>query len=252
MTKAQRITLNADWWPAACRAQGWKTSDREFRILVCSWCVSLDNPTLIQLLDAIRSEGEPRRCLNSTSELNNTDDIDRVKSCLGMLASNLDSTKEVGHPEIGRARRIRDTIRDQLKCLALYHPNPQGFVAEIIKDKFRRGSRHEPLTLDDLTDAPIVFTRDGVTREIPSQLDQVMMRLADALNGQPNKRHPNRKPGFRIQAEHTLHDMKTLAGVYCDCVDCCKRRAMNARPAVPAMVQAPALAAVGDEEVQPF
>ena len=215
MTPRQRITLQADWWPAACRAQGWKPGDRELRLRVCAWAVSLDNPSQLELLDAIKSDRVPSRQLKSTNDLDNGADVDRVKACLGMLADQMKETSEVGRPEIGRARRLRDVIRDQIKCLGVYIPKPRAFVAEIINDKFNRGRRSETLTIRDLTDDPIIL-RDG--REIPSQLDQLVYTLGACLNGSGKLRAGKRsRLGLRVEAGDTLHEMKMKAGVRCDC-----------------------------------
>ena len=129
MTKSQRITLNADWWPAACRTQGWNSGDRELRLRVCSWAVSLENPTQAELLEAIHSDRVPAGMLTSCNDLNNRGDIDRVKACLGMLADNVKRTLEVGQPHYGSARRKRDLIRAHIKCLGLFEARPRAFVA---------------------------------------------------------------------------------------------------------------------------
>lgn len=214
MTPQQRIALQSNWWPAACRAQGWKASDRALRLRVCSWAVSLSNPTQLELLEAINSDRVPIGQLLSCSDLDNKSDVDRVKACLGMLADNTQATGEVGRPEIGRARRLRDIIRDQIKCIGVYQPRPRAYVAEIINDKFNRGRRMSALTIHDLTDDAIIL-RDG--REIPSQLDQLVMTLGGCLNGSGKGRA---RLGFRVAAGHTLHEMKTMAEVRCDCRFC--------------------------------
>ena len=146
---------------------------------------------LVAVLDAINSDRTPVRELESTNDLDNGTDVDRVKACLGMLADKMKETGEVGHPEIGRARRLRDAIRDQIKCLGVYIPKPRAFVAEIINDKFNRGRRSEILTIRDLTDDPIIL-RDG--REIPSQLDQLVYTLGACLNGSGKLRLGEPKP----------------------------------------------------------
>lgn len=215
MTPRQRIALQADWWPAAARAQGWPVADRKVRLRVCMWAVSLENPTQLTLLEAIQSDRQPARWLESTNDLDNKADVDRVKACLGMLADQMKETGEVGRPEIGRARRLRDVIRDQIKCLGIYIPRPRAFVAEIINDKFNRARRGTQVSIRDLTDDPIIL-RDG--REIPSQLDQLVMTLGACLNGSGKLRAGKRaRLGFRVAAGDTLHQMKAAAGVRCDC-----------------------------------
>jgi hypothetical protein len=236
MTPRQRIALQADWWPAACRTQSWKTSDRNLRLRVCMWAVSLENPTQLSLLEAINSDRQPVRWLESTNDLDSTADVDRVKACLGMLADKLKETGEVGRPEIGRARRLRDVIRDHIKCLALYHPRPRAYVAEIIDDKFNSWRKYgPPLTIKDLTDDLIVRKdkKTGEPKEIPSQLDQLVMRLAAVVNA---KRNENKLvPAYaHLQGPYalTIHEMKITAKVPCTCAECCRLRARGLIPAL--------------------
>lgn len=190
MTTPQRITLMADWWPKACRAQGWNKNDKAKRLEVLSAAVKRD--------------------VTSANELNATSDIDAVKAHLGMLASNVAATIETDRPDIGRARRLRNTIGDQLKCLALYHENAPAWLASVIRDKFKHGSRVMPLTADDLSAEPVYFTdrKTGKPREIPSQLDQIVMTLSRAIQAK------------RKEQGDTLHTMKTRAGIHCGCRTC--------------------------------
>lgn len=219
MTANQRVALNAEWWPAACRSQGWKPSDRDLRLRVCAWAVSLENPTQLELLNAINSDQQPKRLVESANDLDSREDIDRVKACMLMLADDVAKTQEVGKPKIGSARRKRDALRDLIKCIGVYHPRPRAYVAEIINDKFNSWRKYgAPITIRDLTDDP-VFLRDG--REIPSQLDQLLYTVSACLNGSGKR---GRKAGFRVVSGDTLHAMKMKAGVFCDCAECCKRR----------------------------
>jgi hypothetical protein len=89
MTTRQRIALQTDWWPAACRAQGWNASDRALRLRVCAWAVCLTQPTQLELLEAIRSGRAPARQLASTNELDSTDDVDAVRYGLALLADGV-------------------------------------------------------------------------------------------------------------------------------------------------------------------
>ena len=228
MTPRQRITLQADWWPAACRAQGWKTGDRNLRLRVCAWAVSLDNPTQLSLLEAINSDRQPDRRLETTNDLDNKADVDRVKACLGMLADKMKETGEVGRPQIGSARRKRDVIRSQLKCLALFEAHPKRYLAALVRDMF--ASKHGPdVTIKELTDDVPPDAR----RQTPSPLDRLVMRLAQIVN---DKRNQNvLAPAWtHLQGTEplTIHEMKLTAGVYCDC-SICSRRAARHLPPVP-------------------
>lgn len=179
MTKYQRIVMMADWWPKACRAQGWNPNDREKRMEVLSQAVG--------------------RQLDSASDLNNTGDIDRVKAYLGMLTDNVAATVEVDDPLIGSARRKRVKIGGYLDQLTVYlgRENAQKYLAEIIGDKCNRGSKSLlVLTVQELTDVPsFVETRNG-TKQVPSQLDQVMMTLSRAVQN------------YRVKAGDSISDME--------------------------------------------
>jgi hypothetical protein len=224
MTEAQRISLQARWWPAACKAQGWKVGDRELRLRVCAWAVSLKNPTQLELLEAINSDRTPSRYLASTNDLDNRADVDAVKDCLGMLADDLQRTREVGNPHFGSARRKRDLVRSHLKCLGMFEPKPKRFVAHLIQDMF--GAKlGADVTIKELSD-------EG---KYPSDLQRLLMRVAAVVN---QKRNENVlvPPYTHLQGTIplTIHEMKVSAGVDCDCAICKK---LNRAPIVPPLVE---------------
>lgn len=226
MTTNQRIALQAEWWPAACSAQGWRVNDRDLRIRVCAWAVSLANPDQLALLEAINSDRTPARFLESTNDLDSKEDIDAVKACLGMLADNLQRTREVGQPHYGAARRKRDVIRAHLKCLALFEPHPRRFLAHLVRDMF--GARLGPdVTIRELTD-------DG---KFPSNLQRLLMRVSQIVN---DKRKANQLvPAYKhLQGTEpmSIHEMKLTAGVTCDCAVCEKIRAKSRKPVLPAIL----------------
>lgn len=224
MTKGQRITLQAEWWPAACRAQGWKVSNRDLRLRVLSVAVSYQTfPSILDCLAAINSPEELPRQLDSANQLNNREDIDAVKRVLLMLADNVAAAREVDAPEEGAARRGRFVITELTQCLAIYPvENPMGpegaeaYVAKLVNDMFNKGSRVEKKTLDDLSEAPKFYRKKGSSelKEGPSQLSRLIMRLSGVLNANPQG---DGKKGFRVAARHTQHQMRQLAGVQCLC-----------------------------------
>lgn len=199
MTPKQRTRLMAYWWPAACRAQGWNSDDRALRLQVLSAAV--------------------KRPLETASDLDSTKDIDAVKAHLQALTDNLAAAIETGDPTIGEARRLRNVIMAETRpCLALYEKeNTAHFIQTVIEGLIRWNITDRPTrvaTLDDLDGKPI-YRRTGpchALKESPSQLHQAMMTLNARL-------HAKRKA-----AGHSIHDMKTLAGIKCDCSPCSKRR----------------------------
>ena len=236
MTKPQRIALQADWWPRACRAQGWKASNRDLRLRVCMWILSLPNPTQLDLLAAINSDRQPPRWLESTSEITDQDEITHLKKCLGMLADHLGETREVGHLEIDHARRKRDVIRNHLKCLALYEAHPRRFLAALINDMFNQNRPVGTLTIKDLDDMPRIYInrKTKAPQEGPSQLLRLVMRLAAIVN---DRRNQNLfAPGWQhLEGPYPLtgHQMKIAAGADCDCSEC--RRASQIPARVPTL-----------------
>ncbi len=101
-----------------------------------------------------------------------------------------------------------------MPCLALYVEDAAAYVSAVATDKFRwrtRDGMSRQLTLDDLDDVPVIRTVRGELREFPSQLEQLKMTLAGRIGG---------KDGFRAKAGHSVHDMRTKAGLKCRCKAC--------------------------------
>lgn len=110
-----------------------------------------------------------------------------------------------------RARALRK-VAELVACLELYHPNAEGFVNEIVRDKFVHGSVQTLPTVADLSHEPRVVTdRAGKLQERPSQLQQLIMTLGRAVNG---------KNGYRARAGDSVHDMLLKAGLKCGCKQC--------------------------------
>jgi hypothetical protein len=211
MTKGQRITLMAEWWPNACQAQDWNPNDRDLRLRVLSEAV--------------------KRPLASANDLNTREDIDAVKAHLQMLADNIDAAHETDHPEVGAARRFRHIIeKDILPCLSLYIDAPQQYLQAIIAGLVSWNQNGRAPTLDDLSAQP-THSRKPPTyalQEGPSQLEQAMMTLNARLH---HKRHA---------AGHTIHDMRIAAKLECNCARCAKaRRTVIAPVLVSAEVDCP-------------
>jgi hypothetical protein len=182
MTQAQRFELLIDGryragqphtslWTRACRAQGWNRNDREFR--------------LQKLSEALG------RQISSTSELNNTDDVTRVFTWLRAKADNLQAAVAMEEPGFERKPQLVYKIREAESELAAFPFNdPMGadgvrrLVQKLCADIAAKGRsrRVEVVDVEDLSAAPITFTRDGHYRKIPSQLDQLLVTLTRMLS----------------------------------------------------------------------
>jgi len=220
MTQRQMIYLNADLWPAACRFQGWAANDRCKRLEV-----------LAQLV------GRP---LESSKEIDSGKDFDAVRKGLQELAAKLPLD------DGGLAARKRVKIREHLRCLALYHPDAEGYFRQMVLDLCGGGPaensfaiRETPLQhlIEDLSSQPVIRRkRNGDTYEASSDLERVLMTLNGRLNG---------ATGFRAKARDSLHDMLKKAGLPCACKQCSGRDALprvhaqDAQERVPTLVEVP-------------
>ena len=146
----------------------------------------------------------------SSKEFTNAD-LDRVLAVFRAVSRPADVDGQLRQQAQARQRK-EHRIGEIMRCLALYHPDPAGYVATLLAD--RQGVPVDgSLTLDDVSDAPTVRTRrDGVPYAGPSELEQVLMTLWARV--QPMRR----------KAAHTLHQMRTAAGVPCDCAKICRQQ----------------------------
>lgn len=184
-------------WRDACRNQGWTTAN--------GWTT--------KAIDAKRKEvhTEVFESPISSKEINSREDFGAIKAKFLELADNLAGTIETDHPEFDHARRLRACIADLLKCLRVYlSDQAEPYLRSILVDKFGISD------VDSLSaERPKPFLRRGILIEPPSQLEQALMTLSGRVNG---------KSGFRHLAGHSMHDMRTRAGLPCNCLQCVPRR----------------------------
>lgn len=125
--------------------------------------------------------------------------------------------------------RAEHRLSEIQACLGLYVEDVAGYVAKVAADKFGVPV-NGAFDLEDLDWRPRV-RRNWQTKELEegaSQGSQLLMTLWARL--QP----------MRQQAGHSLHDMRTLAGVPCACLRCKPRqRPVLAVSGEPAAVEDP-------------
>lgn len=159
----------------------------------------------------------------SAKAINRTTDFDAYKAAC--LAVSQPAGLEPQLRQLAQPRRREEHCLDEtFRCLGLYVEDVAGYVAKVVAEKFGVPAAGA-LTLDDLSDQPTIRTgRHGRPYESPSQLRQLSMTLWDRLQA------------HRRAAVHTLHQMRTKAGVPCHCAKICRplarRRAVagNAAP----------------------
>jgi len=151
----------------------------------------------------------------SHKSLNNAD-FDRVLAEFRSWSQPENVSGQVRQIEQPRTRSLRKA-GELMACLELYHPDPVGYVREIIRDKFNRGSSRQVSDITDLSSEPQIVTNrsTGEPREIPSQIDQLIMTLGRVVNG---------KDGYRARAKDSVHTMLTRAGLKCHCAQCSPRK----------------------------
>lgn len=201
LSKAQ-VKLFWRLWAAACKSQGW---DRHHGLN--STAVNAQRKTVLH------------RCgFASLTQVDPRDGFSRVRQELLMLDDRLQGALESVKPSIESGRTARWFIEhDLVPCLALYVADPWAYVRAVATDKFRWVTRDRmlrPIALDDLTDDPVIRSVKGELCEYPSQLEQLKMTLSSRLNG---------KAGLRVFAGHSVHEMRTKAGVECRCSACRKK-----------------------------
>jgi hypothetical protein len=187
MTDSQRIYLMADLWPRACKTQRWNKGDRALRLRVFSEALG--------------------RGLTSASEINATSDFDHIKAHLLMLADNVQGTIETDHPEIGDRRRLLWKYQHvQRPCLGVYVEDVDAYVRQILRERFKLFEGIS--TVEDLSPDPRLVFTGGRQIEKPSPLLMLITTLDARLNS------------MRQKAGHSIHQMRTMAGVKCDCAEC--------------------------------
>lgn len=201
-------------WAAGCRAQGWADLPR----------AEVEN----RRKDLLRRAG-----FASLKDVDARGGFDAVKRELLLLQDNVRAGMETA--EDSEARRLRWIIRHELlPCLALYHPAPEAFLAEIMRDKERWGKGDRPavdITLEDLSNAPKISMVAGLAVESDSPLKQCLMTLSARLDS------------MRSAAGHDGHTMRTLAGVNCRCRRCREKVSKNSnRRPFPLEIPTPASA----------
>lgn len=186
-------------WSQACRSRGWT---RQAGLSTAD-------------IDAKRKELLARCGFTSLTEVDRTAGFTLLKNELIVLCGeSVQAARETLDPDLNRARVLRHVIRTEvLPCLALYEESPLGYLQTVISglSRWYNTDRPErPPTLDDLTASPTHARqgRNDAFRECPSQLDQVLMTLSARVDAK------------RREAGHSKHEMKTRAGVKCDCARC--------------------------------
>jgi hypothetical protein len=186
-------------WRAVCKDRQWNASDRTFRLGKFSEILgrAVDTLTTVERID---------ECTKLMKELT------------AMLGVSVQAAREADDLTINRARVLRNQIAGELvPCLELYLEDVPGYITSIMEDKNRWWKIDRPareITIMDLTATPSrkFDLKTQQMKEWPSQLEQLQYTLAARLNSLRNK------------AGHTIHDMRTRAGLHCSCSKCVSRR----------------------------
>ena len=238
INEAQRTSIMI-LWGKVCKDRGWKSSDKDFRLAKFSEII-----------------GRP---IASANDIERIDECTKLmKELQAMLGVSIQAATEADNLYINKARVLRNVILTELvPCLELYVADVNAYLTEIMQDKNRWWKIDRPerdMTLMDLSAEPIrkFDFKSRTMKEFPSQLEQMVYTLSSCLNGSGKVRAGKKsRLGFRVAAGHTLHEMKTKAGVPCDCADCTRGSVVITAPA-PLAELAEAMQAKEEHEDQPF
>ena len=116
-------------WSAACAVQGWQGPEREVQrkaiLIEMGW--------------------------ESLTEVDHTAGFDRLKGRLLALSYQIPGGTEAAFPGVGEMRRHCGLIRaDLLPRLAVVHPDPEGYLGRILRDRFDGVRRWEDLAENPL------------------------------------------------------------------------------------------------------
>lgn len=185
MTKRQRVHLCVHLWSDVCQARGWNVKDEARRHELYAQALG-DVPRHAETLES----GEPIRF----SSFDNAD-FDAVKALFLSITRPASVNAQVNQINQPRRRLRYKLLCELAPCLAVYVEDAEAYTLAILRDKFTKGAVECP-ALEDLTEP---------------QLRQLCMTLNRAING---------SRGLRVKAGHSLHDMRTRAGLKCHCKHC--------------------------------
>jgi hypothetical protein len=138
MTDKQQRWFNTALWPNACRAQGWKVTDRALKLRVVGEILG--------------------REISSTKEVGATREFDRVKNELLILADPTNLNAAMASVDDGRA--------DQRKrWLAKLYTFEQSLVLKLTRD-FSRQTISDPDDLPDNLLKAVVVTCEQIKRGV--------------------------------------------------------------------------------------
>lgn len=185
ITKAQRWKI-LELWSAVCKNRGWRAGDRAFRL---------------ETFGGILGRG-----LKSTDQIGRLDECTKVMAELeAMLGVSLRAGMEAADPGRNRKRNWRWLIeKELLPCLALYVenglPGARAYLVEVMVGKSRWRKADRPESVPSLADFG------------ERTCQQIFWTVSARLNS------------HRKASGDTGHDMKTKAGVRCDCATICRRK----------------------------
>jgi hypothetical protein len=130
-------------------------------------------------------------------------DFDRVLGVFRAVSQPASLSSQMR--QLGQRRaRLLYRLEELTACLGLYVDDPAAYITALLKERFH------VVSVDELSDQPtMVQTRSGMV-EARSKLLQLVMTLTARVNA------------LRNTSGQTIHAMKTLANVHCDCAECAR------------------------------
>jgi hypothetical protein len=221
-TRPQIIDLKARLWPNACVARGWDPNDRDWQMAVLS-----------QIL---------KRPISSSNDIEYLAEFTEVKATLEAWAHDTNLKKPLR--TLDNPRRVLTTkiTIDQVKLLSVclrtgasaraIEPDieaAQTYVAKLMKGRFRTDD------ITQISDQPTIRPNGEEKSDLETLRDTLDARISAlrlervvTFSGLSFSEFKQRTKGeqrrFSAESGWNWHDLRTKAGVECECA-ACKRKA---------------------------
>jgi hypothetical protein len=217
-TRPQIIDLKANLWPAACAARGWDAKDRAWQMQVLS-----------QIL---------KRPISSSTDIEYLAEFTEVKATLQAWAHDTNLKKPLR--TLDNPRRVLTTkiTIEQVKLLSValiespraedVEPDiewAQNYVANLMKGKFRTDD------ITQISDQPTIrpngeeksdleTLRDTLEARISALRLERVVKFSGLSFSEFKQRTKGEQRRFSAESGWNWHDLRTKAGVECECAAC--------------------------------
>jgi hypothetical protein len=230
VTRPQVIDLKSRLWPAACAARGWDVKDRDWQMQMLSEIIG--------------------RRIESSTEIEKLDEFTQVKAQLEAWANGTNLKRVVR--TLNNPRRVLETkiMIEQVKLLSVVMTaarrasdvqadieSAQTYVATLMARRFRTqdisqiSDRPDPTRTDEKSDLELL--RDTLDARIGALRNERVAATAGLSVEAYERLTIAGQRRISFESGWNWHDVKTAAGVECDCRTICQGTRAPATAAAP-------------------